>query len=147
MSASVMDIPPEQPLARRRRQDRIGHAVGVLLLLATVVNGAGPYLKRLGVLERGAYDRYWRERCGPQGVKPVWWGFGRGCVATGTAAAVFGQPSWAPAPAGVDQGDWPLKVVKDAVLAGLLAVGAVAWWRHRTPISRAIWLPSAFAGA
>ena len=117
--------------------------MGAALVLATLLNGAGAFAKRVGLIDREAYDRYLARRCGPQGVKPLWLGLGRQCVS---------PKSWSPSPqaptsltayiAAVKMDEWPLKAAKDLVVAGLLALGAVLCFEggRRWPLGQA-WLP------
>lgn len=104
------------------RPDWLGHAVGAALLTATVLNGLGPYARRVGAIERSSYERYWDERCGPPGVKPVWLGLGRRCV----SPERWWQRSVGTYVRTVHDYEWPLKATKDVVVLTLMVFGA-AW--------------------
>jgi hypothetical protein len=93
-----------------------------MIVLATLLNGAGPYARRVGATDLDAYSAYWDQRCGPRGVQPMWFGLGRECV----------EPErWWPRDIGtyirrVDPYEWPLKLAKDLVVLALIVVGVPA---------------------
>jgi hypothetical protein len=108
----------------------LGHVAGATIVLATLLNGAGPYTRRVGATDLDAYSAYWDQRCGPRGVKPIWLGLGRECV----------EPErWWPRGIGtyirrVAPYEWPLKLVKDVVVLALILVGVTGAGRLRAAI-------------
>jgi len=61
---------------------RLAGFLGVALLITTLLNGAGPYLRRVGVLQASEYHAYWAAHCGPEGTTREPFGFGRRCAVT-----------------------------------------------------------------
>src|SRR5438477_3412402 len=104
----------------------LGQAVGAALVVATLLNGSCAFAKRVGLVQREDYDRYWVDRCGPQGVKPRWLGLGRECVV---------QRKWSPFDpvktslteyvTAARRAEWPLKAVKDVVVLAMVGLGVV----------------------
>jgi hypothetical protein len=104
----------------------IGHGVGAALFLATVLNGAAAYAKRLGLIERESYERYWAYRCGEQGTKPLVWGLGRQCVVPEAQAPVERRARrhlYTAYVVAVRQYERPLKLAKDAVFLTMILLG------------------------
>jgi hypothetical protein len=115
-----------------RARDRWARFFAAALVAATLANGAAPYLKRIGVIERQRYEAYWRIHCG--GDEPVSrpWGLGRRCAAFEpgplTPARFHRERSHLFFVFEVRPSEVPLKLVKDAVM--LLFVG-VSFWQSR----------------
>ena len=64
-----------------------GSLLGVSLLAATLLNGAGPYLKRIGAIETDKYEAYWAIHCGDVGTTREPFGLGRRCSAPNKGAS------------------------------------------------------------
>jgi hypothetical protein len=104
-------------------ETRAANILGAAILGATLLNGVGPFLRRVGLVERDAYERYWAFRCGPEGTRAAWLGIGRRCVVPEawtlekrrqrpfTAYVLSTQPL-----------EYPLKAAKDLVLVGAFAL-------------------------
>jgi hypothetical protein len=118
--------------------------VGAALVLATLLNGIVTYGRRVGIVDRAEYERFWTERCGPRGTRPVWLGLGRRCVAL-TSGRGQDLPALAAYTLTVNGAGWSLKAVKDAVI--VLMIGAGLCWTRRVRAWswKAAWLPGALA--
>jgi hypothetical protein len=111
---------------------RVGDALGAAILLATLLNGLGPFLRRVGLADREAYERYWVQRCGNDGTRAAWLGLGRRCTVPEdrdprrpelrrfTAHVLATKPA-----------EYPLKAAKDVFLAGAFALALVQRNRSR----------------
>src|SRR5713101_10120989 len=109
----------------------LGHVVGAGLLAATLLNGLGAYAKRVGAIERQAYEHYWVLRCGVGGVSERWFGLGRRCaVPEPLEGYTMRRPPLAAYVFAVQGYEWPMKAAKDAVMLGLAGIGAVATLRN-----------------
>jgi hypothetical protein len=108
-----------------RAQDRWARFFAAALVAATLANGAAPYLKRVGLIERQRYETYWRIHCGDWPISRAW-GLGRRCAA-------FEPGPLEPARFRrerphlffvfeVRPSEVPLKLVKDAVMLLFLGV-------------------------
>jgi hypothetical protein len=139
-AAAGLHADSERRPLRRQPVKWLGHALGAALVAATILNGLGPFAKRVGLIERDAYQLYWRQRCGSAGVRAVWLGLGRMCVAPEAwSPPAPRQRSLAAYVFAVERYEWPLKLSKDLVLAGLVAFGlwssltdksSPVTWRH-----------------
>jgi len=103
--------------------------LGLALLVVGLLNGIGPFLRRVGIVERTRYEAFWEVHTGPSGFTTAPFGLGRRCVThrpveEGGAVIEGGGP---PALYVFDVRPWevPLKALKDllalAVVAGALA--------------------------
>lgn len=114
---------------------RLSAALGLALLLAGLLNGIVPWLRRTGLVETGLYESFWTRHTAPAGVTRAPFGLGRRCVlhratddgraiASGGAAAryVFAIRPW----------ELPFKVLKDLLLLVLTAGSLLAWLRGRS---------------
>lgn len=113
---------------------RLAAGIGLALLLAGLLNGIGPWLRRTGLIETGLYERFWALHTAPSGFTRAPFGLGRRCVlhrpsddglaiASGGSSAryVFAVRRW----------ELPLKALKDLLLVGLAAASLWAWARGR----------------
>ena len=54
--------------------------LGLAILVAGLLNGIGPYLRRTGLIERDLYETFWSLHTGPGGYTRAPLGLGRRCV-------------------------------------------------------------------
>lgn len=109
----------------------LGAALGLAVLLVGVLNGIGPFLRRVGLADRARYEAFWQVHTGPSGFTTAPFGLGRRCVVhrpveEGGAAIEGGGPA---ALFVLEVAPWerPLKVLKDLLaLAVAAAAGAAA---------------------
>ena len=104
--------------------------LGLAVLAVGLLNGIGPFLRRVGLVERARYEAFWEVHTGPSGFTTAPFGLGRRCVRhraveEGGAAIEGGGPA-ALYVLEVRPWELPLKALKDllslAVVAGALAV-------------------------
>ncbi len=106
-------------------------AIGIGLLLATVCNGAGIYLKRVGLMDVDAYQAYWSFHCSTLPLQPSSEAAGPRCCALATPAQIA-QLEASAGPRGeraqtrfvyrTPGAELALKLVKDVFGLALLAV-------------------------
>jgi len=126
------------------RKDTIGLIVGLTLFLATLLNGAATYGKRVGIVDGAAYERFWTQRCGPDGQKPLWLGLGRQCVSRRDPRSQS-LASLAAYTVAVRGHDWLLKAAKDLVIAMMIVAGILWAWQSPRWFSTDLWLPMVLA--
>ena len=120
--------------------------LGLALLVVGLLNGIGPFLRRVGLVERARYEAFLELHTGPSGFTTAPFGLGRRCVThrsveEGGAAIEGGGPA-ALYVLEVRPWELPLKALKDllslAVVAGALGArlrGGVAPPRPSWPLA------------
>lgn len=117
--------------------------LGLAILVAGLLNGIGPYLRRTGLIERDLYERFWTLHTGSNGSTRSPFGLGRRCVVhrppeEGGTAIEGGGP---PARYVFTVFRWEVagKALKDLLLLALVAGSVLAWARGQSalvPLSR-----------
>ncbi len=107
--------------------------LGLALLATGLLNGAGTYLRRTGLIERNLYERFWDLHTGPSGFTTAPLGLGRRCVVHRSVEDGGANPAGGGPPAryvlAVRPWEVPAKAAKDLLVVALLAVSVVAWRR------------------
>ena len=104
--------------------------LGLAILVAGLLNGIGPYLRRTGLIERDLYETFWSLHTGPGGYTRAPLGLGRRCVTHrpieegGTAIEGGGPP--ARYVFAIRPWEVPCKALKDLLVLALVAGSVVA---------------------
>lgn len=107
--------------------------LGLALFATGLLNGAGPYLRRTGLIERDLYEKFWDLHTGPSGFTTAPLGLGRRCVVHRPVEDGGADPAGGGPPAryvfAVRSWEVPAKAAKDLLVLALLAVSFAAWRR------------------
>ncbi len=107
--------------------------LGLALLATGLLNGAGPYLRRTGLIEKDRYERFWDLHTGPSGFTTAPLGLGRRCVVHRSREDGGADPAGGGPPAqyvfAVRPWEVPAKAAKDLLVVALVAVSVAAWRR------------------
>jgi hypothetical protein len=125
--------------------------VGFGLILATLVNGASTFLKRVGLVEATRYESYWRIHCAESALAWRPWGLGRRCIDSRPGPLdpdrYRREEPYFRYVFEIGRGEIPLKLGKDVLVAAFLAASLVMVWRRGAPIpGKAAWPLWAFCG-
>ena len=122
---------------------RLSGALGLAILVAGLLNGIGPYLRRTGLIETDLYERFWDLHTGPAGFTRAPFGLGRRCVAHRPmeegGAAVEGGGAPARYVFAVRRWEIPGKALKDVLIFTLVAGSILAWFRGRSALVPLSW--------
>ncbi|MFN7986231.1 MAG: hypothetical protein U0529_02085 [Thermoanaerobaculia bacterium] len=112
--------------------------LGLAILVAGLLNGIGPYLRRTGLIERDLYETFWTLHTGPGGFTRAPFGLGRRCVTHrpasegGTAVEGGGPP--ARYVFAIRRWEIPCKALKDLLVLALVVGSVVAALRGRSAL-------------
>ncbi|WP_424319686.1 hypothetical protein, partial [Candidatus Methylomirabilis sp.] len=116
-----------------RTPNLVARLIGIGLILATVFNGAGFYLRKTGLVEPEKYRAYWALHCGLESPDSVF--AGPGCCGKPSTAEeraieraytryLYETPGY----------EILLKLVKDALGIGVIVMSAYLLWRRKAPV-------------
>jgi hypothetical protein len=114
---------------------RLSFWLGLALLVAGLLNGIGPYLRRTGLIETELYESFWARHTAPSGFTRAPFGLGRRCVLhrpTDDGPAIASGGTSARYVFAVRRWELPGKAMKDLLLVALAAGSLLAWARGRS---------------
>jgi hypothetical protein len=123
---------------------RLSDIVACALVAVTLLNGLGPYLRRVGAVETARYDAYWKIHCGDDRTTSRLLGMGTSCVIPSpisVAELTRRERPYVRYVTEVGAGERIVKTAKDLLVLAVACLGLVAAVRGRVPrgIFRVAW--------